>query len=619
MRLSKNFLKDYIDMDGILIDDLAKKMLYAGNEYDSITKLVDASGLVIGNVIECIDHPESDHLHICQVDVGNEILQIVCGAPNVREGIKVIVAKVGARLGDITLKQVKLAGTESNGMICSIEELGIESKYLKEEDKTGIHVLDSDAPVGVDPIKYLELDDEVIDFELTADRADLMNILGMAYEVGALYDRKVKLPENKIENELNEDIADTYTLEVKTDKCSLYLGKLVKNVKIMESPNFIKNRLMASGIRSINNVVDISNYIMLEYGQPLHFFDADKLGHNIVVRNALDKEVIKTLDGCEREVLESDILITDESGPVALAGVMGGYSTEVDENTKNIFIESAVFDSASIRRTSHRILRSESSMRYERGIDPNRTKEAIKRAVYLLNKYASGSPVKGTLVVGTKNLPDKNINISLNKINSVLGMNLTNDEVADVFKRLDLVYDLSNDEFNVIVPTRRMDLNIKEDLIEEIGRIIGYDNIESTMPLVPIKSGKRTLKKELINKVRDRLIMLGLNQVITYSLTSDDLLYRFTDKERESVTLLSPMSDDRKHMRQTLVNSLINVYDYNSSRNIKDINIFEIGKIYYKENGYIEENKVSGLISGNYIINNNNLQYIFVRKCMCLS
>lgn len=607
MILSKNFLKDYIDLDDISMNDIAEKMVFAGNEYESIKKLVDAENLVVGKVVECIDHPDSDHLHICQVDIGDDIKQIVCGAPNVRKDLKVIVAKEGAKLpGNITIKATKLAGTDSFGMLCSLEELGLDSKFLKEEDKTGIHELDDDAIVGENAVNYLDLDDIVIDFELTADRADLMNTIGMAYEVGALYNKKVKLPETNVEPTIKENISDSYTLNVETKDCPLYLGKLVKNVVIKESPSFIKNRLMACGIRPINNVVDISNYVMLEYGQPLHFFDADFLGNKVIVRNAKENEKIVTLDGVERELITSDIVIANENGTVALAGVMGGLNTEVVENTKNIFIESAVFNSYAIRKTSHRILRSEASMRYERGIDPNRTFMAINRAVYLLNKYASGDVTEGILIHGDLITNDKEINIDLNKINTVLGMNLTLNDVSKVFDRLSFSYNVENNNFKVIVPTRRMDVNIPEDLIEEIGRIIGYDNINSEFPKVRIKRGKRTYKSELKYKVRNRLCGLGLNQVINYSLTSDELLYRFVPIKNEAITVLSPMSDDRKHMRQTLINSLISVYEYNSSRNIKDVNIFEIGSTYYKQDDYIEENKVAGLLSGNYLINNWN-------------
>lgn len=600
MRLSKKFLSDYIDLTDIKYSDLAEKMIFAGNEYESIEKLCDVTNLVIGKVIECVDHPNSDHLHICQVDLGDKIEQIVCGAPNVKKDILVIVAKIGATLpGGITIKPTKLAGEESNGMICSLAELGLESKYLKDEDKDGIHILDSDAIVGEDPLKYLELDDEIIDFELTADRADLLNVIGMAYEVGAIYNKPVTLPKFELKT-IGEDFTKDYSLEVNTDNCSIYLGRLVKNVTIKESPQFIKARLIASGIRPINNVVDISNYVMLEYGQPLHFFDADKLGNKVIVRMAEDNEKLVTLDGNERTLKNTDIVIANEEGPVALAGVMGGLSTEVLDTTTNIFIESAIFNPYNIRYTSKSILRSEASSRYEKGVDPNRTLKALNRACYLLNKYATGEITEGVLIHDKSDSESKSIEISLDKINSVLGYTMTLDEVKAIFTRLEFVYKEQDNIFTVLVPTRRIDITIKEDLIEEIGRIYGYDHIIGTLPVVSIKQGGRTPKANLIRNVRNRLCGLGLNQVMTYSLTSEKLNKQFIDYEAESIVVADPMSEDKKEMRKSIIPSLINVFDYNYSRGIKNINIFETGSVYYKKDEYIEESKVAGLVSGEY-------------------
>ena len=303
MKLSLNFVKDYVDIDeNIKVEELAEVMTRAGSEYDSAEKLVNATKLIIGEIKECEMHPDSDHLHICKVNIGSEILNIVCGAPNVRKGLKVIVAQVGAELpGDFKIKKGMIRGQESNGMLCSMQELGLESKFLTEADKNGIHELPSNAQVGEDPIKQLELDDEVIDFELTANRGDLLSILGMAYEIGAIYDKKVKdIDVSYKEN--NENINDSFKLNIATDNCSIFLSKKVKNVTIKESPAFIKNRLMASGIRPINNVVDISNYVMLETGQPLHFYDADSLKGMLEVRMANEAEELTTLDGIKRNL-----------------------------------------------------------------------------------------------------------------------------------------------------------------------------------------------------------------------------------------------------------------------------------------------------------------------------
>lgn len=601
MRLSKNFVSDYIEVKDIDTKELAEKMVFAGNEYESIEKTVNASGCVIGKVLECVDHEKSDHLHICKVDYGEGIKQIVCGAPNVKEGIKVIVAKVGAILGDIEIKKATLAGVESEGMLCALDELGVDKKYLKEDEVRGIHILDDDAPIGEDAIKYLGIDDEVIDFELTANRADLLSVLGMAYELGAIYNKKVKLPEINYE-EIDENINDLIKLEVKTDSCKAYIGKIVKDVTIKESPDFIKNRLIASGIRPINNVVDISNYVMLETGQPMHFFDKDLLGNSVIVRDAQDGEKLTTLDNIERTLTSDDIVIANKNESLCLAGVMGGLSTEVTNNTKNVFIESAIFDSVKVRRTSSKIVRSESSNRFEKGIDPNRVKFALDRAVTLLSKYAGAKVVKGIVEYDKTNKEDKIIDVTLTRINNVLGMNLTIDDVKDVFNRLEFKYDEKDGNFKVYVPTRRLDVNIECDIFEEVGRIYGYDKLEGKKPVLPVKKGGYSKLQKYINNLEDRLISLGLNQVRTYSLVNEKQSEMFLFRNFDKIEILSPLSEDRKILRRSLIPSLIEVYNYNKARNVDYVNIFEASVVNYKiDDEYIEENMISGLISSNLI------------------
>ena len=338
MILSKKFVSNYIDVKSIEIKTIAEDMTRVGNEYDYAGKLVNATNLVVGHVLECEMHPDSDHLHVCKIDVGDEVLDIVCGAPNMRKGLKVIVAKDGAVLPGGTIKKGVIRGAISNGMCCSLEELGLDKKFLNEMDINGIHELPSDAPVGKDALEYLGLDDEIVDFELTANRSDLLSMIGLAYELGAVYDKPVNEP-----TPVYESVKDTFlcdvNLSVDTDNCSLYLLGRVNNVTIKESPDYIKNALIASGIRPINNVVDISNYVMLETGQPLHFYDADKVGKLIGVRMANNEEVLTTLDKTDRELTKNDIVIYNERGPIGLAGVMGGLSTEVTKDTKNILIE----------------------------------------------------------------------------------------------------------------------------------------------------------------------------------------------------------------------------------------------------------------------------------------
>ena len=605
MRVSKNFLNDYIKVDDLDFKEVANKMVFAGNEYESVSKISEATGIVVGHVLECEMHPESKKLHICKVDLGDEVVQILCGAPNMRQGIKVPVAKIGAKLPNgIEIKKAKLAGMDSNGMCCSLEELGIESKYMSEEDKTGIHVLPEDAPVGEDAIHYMQYDDEVIDFELTANRGDLLSMLGMAHEVGALYNRPVTYPENQ-PNVLKENVNDVMTIDVQTENCPIYLGKIVKDVVIKESPEWMKERLMASGIRSINNVVDISNYVMLEYGQPLHFFDQDRLGDKVIVRMAEENETLKTLDGQERTLKTSDIVIANDKEAVALAGVMGGLSTEVEMDTKNIFIESAIFEPIHIRYTAKSILRSEASSRYEKGIDPNRTKEALNRACYLLEKYADGKVYDGILTHDTTKKDDKKIEITLDKINAVLGMKLKKEEVIDVFTRLGFQTEEKGTTMVVSVPTRRLDISIKEDLIEEVGRIYGYEHVQGTLPVLESKEGSYSKKELFIKGLRQRLQGLGLTEVITYSLVKKEDVSKYTNFQNEDIVLLDPLTEDRKYLRKSLIPSLLNVWEYNTSRNQKNVAIYESGNIYYKEQDeYVERPMISGLLYG---IGTNNL------------
>ncbi len=598
MLLSRKFVNDYTNLEKIDINEYANSMLKLGNEYDSITPLVKANKLVIGEVLECDLHPESDHLHVCRVDIKSEILNIICGAPNVRAGIKVIVALDGAELPGGTIKKTNILGYESNGMICSLAELGVDSKYLSEEDINGIHELDEFAIVGDDPIKYLELDDTIIDFELTANRADLLSMLGLAYESAIVTGESVKLPDTSY-NEIKENIKDKLILKVDTDNVYTFLLKRVNDIKIEESPAFIKNRLMACGIRPINNIVDISNYVMLETGQPLHFYDADKLGDTIGVRNALDGERLVTLDNNERILTSDDIVIFNGKEAIGLAGVMGGLSTEITDETKNVVIESAIFNPMNIRKTAKKLLRSEASMRFEKGLDVNRTYMALDRSCHMLEKYANGKVLSGVLEYNTLSRENKEVYITLEKINRVLGFNLSVSDVEDVFKKLNFYdYTVKGEKFKVSIPTRRVDVSIVEDLIEEIGRVYGLDNIESTYPVFELTPGKYDNRQRI---VRDEMVSLGLNEVLTYSLISEEDVFKFTNDEFGLIKVSSPLVENRSVLRHSLITSLLDVYNYNKARGMKDASIFEIGKGFSLINGeYIEENMLSTLMSGVY-------------------
>ncbi len=607
MKLSINFLKDYVDVEADSVT-LAEDMTRVGNEYDSATKLVPSTKLVIGKVLECENHPDSDHLHVCRVDVGTEVLNIVCGAPNVRAGIKVIVALVGAELpDDFKIKKGMIRGQESNGMICALYEIGIDKKFLSEEDKNGIHILPDDSPVGKDPIEYMKLNDDVIDFELTANRGDLLSILGMAYEVGAIYNKKVK-PIDLSHKESGEDLNKSFIVKVNTENCSLFLARKALNVEIKESPDFIKNRLIASGIRPINNVVDISNYVMLECGQPLHFYDADRLGNCIEVRMAKASEKLTTLDEIERDLKDTDIVISDGKRAIGLAGVMGGLDTEIEEDTKNVLIEAAIFDSVKVRKTSKKIVRSEASNRFEKGLDPNRTYMAMERAVKLLEEYASATIQTGTVVYDKTEKTEKKINITIDDINILLGTNISKEDVLDVFTRLGFEYKVSGEIITVTIPTRRLDISIKEDLIEEVGRIYGVDNIVGKLPVVPMKIGSVDKTER---GIRDKMISLGLNETLSYILINDKDVHKYISDEFEELRLLDPMTEERNTLRYSLIPSLYKIYEYNKAHYTKDVSIFEVGKGFWKkENEYGEDLKLCSLMTGEFYLGINNKKQV---------
>ena len=601
MKLSRKFLSHYLSLDdNITTKDLAEQLTNVGNEYDSVEKLSGATNIVVGEVLECVMHLSSEHLHICKVKTGeNDIRQIICGAPNVRAGIKVAVSLPGATLPNGTvIKETMLLGRRSSGMICSLSELGIDTKFQTEEDKEGIHILGDDAQVGEDAIKYLGYDDEIIDLDLTANRSDLLSMLGLAYEVGAITSQNVTLPDMSITNEI-EDINDYISIDVQTDDCPLYLGRMVKNVTIKESPKWMQSELMACGIRPINNVVDISNYVMLETGQPMHFYDASTLGNKVIVRHATKDEKVTTLDGKEHTLSEEDLVIANNNHAVGLAGVMGGLNEEITMSTKDIFIESAIFTPVCIRRTSRRIMKSEASMRFEKGLDPNRTYLAIKRACHLLEKYADATVVKNMVSIDKTDKSPKTITISLDKINKVLGIVIEKDQVLSIFKRLGFEVTEDNNVFQVIVPTRRLDISIQEDLIEEVGRINGINEVVGKLPTVVMKTGKLEVQERKEKEIKRRLQGLGLSEVRTYTLTHPSKVNLFTRQEIDPITLQNPMSDDRTTLRYSLIPSLLEVAEYNISHKSKDLAIYEISSAYtYNGNEAKIDNFIAGLITG---------------------
>lgn len=600
--ISLEWLNDYVDIENIDPKELAVQITKAGvNVEKVITNHID--NLTVGEVIECENHPNSDHLHICKVNVGDKVLQIVCGAPNVRKGLKVIVALEGAILpGNFEIKKGVIRGVESCGMLCALYELGLEEKTEETYNK-GICELDSNAKVGEDPLKVLNLDSTLYELDIHKHRNnDCFYHIGFAYEVGAILNKKVKLPSLET-NPIEDKIENYFDLKVETSKCPYYLAKMVKDVTIKESPDFIKKRLIDAGMRPINNVVDISNFVMLEYGQPLHFFDKDKLGNKIVVRDACDEEKIVTLDEKERILSNKDIVITDGTKPVAIAGVMGGLNTDIDTNTKNILIESAIFDGVIIRYTSSNLnLKSEASIRYGKGLNYEYTNDAIERACHLLEKYADAKVLTGTVKYDNIDKTPKVVKFKTNDVNKMLGINISNENMEKEFDRLGFNYNLENDTFTVTIPNRRLDIEANvNDIAEEIGRLYGYHNLVGTLPKLETKKGEYKGDLKLRKDVSKHLRGLNLNEVKTYTLVSPEMANLFNYDNKENAVLPNPMSTDKSIVRTTLIPSLINIYEYNKARKVNDILIYEISKTYDKN--YNEDVKLSILMKGNYITN----------------
>lgn len=598
--INLEWVSDYIDISDLTPKELAKRVTESDiNVEKVITNHID--NLVIGEVVECVNHPDSDHLHICKVNIGSEILQIVCGAPNVRVGLKAIVALVGAVLpGDFEIKKSKIRGVESNGMLCALYELGLEEKNDETYSK-GIYEGTSNLKVGEDALKALDLESTVLELDIHKHRNnDCYYHIGFAYIVSAILNRKVTLPDVSFK-EITDSVDKHFSLEVATNKCSYYLAKMVKNVTIKESPSFIKKRLIAAGMRPINNVVDISNYVMLEFGQPLHFFDYDKLGAKVLVRDAKDLEEITTLDNKMRNLTNNDIVITDTINPVCIAGVMGEIDTEVTDNTKTILIESAIFDPVSIRNTAARLnLRSEASIRYGKGLNYEYTEMAIKRACHLLEKYADAQILSGIVKYDNIDKEPKVVTFKASEVNNLLGIEISEADMEKEMDRLGFAYTLKNQIFTVTVPNRRLDIEPNvNDIAEEIVRLYGYHNLTATLPVVSIKKGEYKGDIKYRKFISKRLRMLGLTETKTYTLVSPSMAELFDYEQKEKVVLPNPMSVDKSVVRTTIIPSLINVYNYNKARKVEDIFLYEISKTYDKN--YQEESKIAGLLKGNIV------------------
>lgn len=611
MLISNEWLKDYVDA-GVEVEDLAERITRTGIEVDDMIDYTkDIRNLVVGYIQSKEKHPDADKLNICQVDIGEEEpVQIVCGAPNVDAGQHVIVAKVGGRLpGGIKIKRAKLLGERSEGMICSLQEIGISSNVVPKAYENGIFVFPTEVEPGTDALTALYLNDQVMEFDLTPNRADALSMVGTAYEVAALYQTEMTKPATQ-SNETSESATNELSVTINNpEKVPYYSARVVKNVSIEPSPIWMQARLIKAGIRPINNVVDISNYVLLEYGQPLHMFDQDHIGSKeIVVRQAKDEETMTTLDNNERKLVDTDIVISNGQEPIALAGVMGGDFSEVTEQTTNVVIEGAIFDPVSIRHTSRRLnLRSEASSRFEKGIATEFVDEAVDRACYLLQELASGEVLKDRVSSGDLGSFVTPIDITAEKVNKTIGFNLSNDEIQAIFKQLGFETTLKGETLTVNVPSRRKDITIKEDLIEEVARIYGYDEIPSSLPVFgEVTSGELTDRQHKTRTVKETLEGAGLNQAITYSLVSKDHAKDFALQERPTISLLMPMSEAHATLRQSLLPHLIEATAYNVARKNKDVRLYEVGRVFFGNGeGELpdEVEYLSGILTGEYAVN----------------
>lgn len=597
MKVKLQWLNELVNLEGIPLAEIVEKLSLHSVEVEGVNKIVEATNLVVGHVLTKTHHPNSDHLSLLTVDVGNEVLEIICGAPNVEKDQYVIVALNGAELpGGVKIKRSKIRGIVSNGMVCSLQELGIEKKYISEEYLDGIYYFKEKQEPGADPLKILGLDDVVISLDITPNRGDLLSMLGVAYECSALFNRPLKpltYDLQKVKGTNNDDVK----VKLESDKCLTYYAQVIKDVKIRKSPSWLISRLIAFGIRPINNCVDITNYILALFGQPLHAFDYQRLGNNIVVRDAYNNEEMVTLDGVTRKLLSTDLVITDGKKPVALAGVMGGLDTEITEKTKDIVIEAAVFNPLTIRKTSSRLgLRSESSYRYERGVDLNRTKLALDYACYLFQTLADAKVVEERAFAGIAEIPDKKITLKQEDVKSLLGIEIDQKTINNLVTSLGFKID-KNDVF---VPNRRRDINLKEDLIEEVGRLYGYDNLLTTLPKDDLL-GKLSTSQKNVRLIKNTLTRLGLSEAVTYSLVNKEQLQEFNVLKKENaISLLMPLSEEHEYLRFSLLPSLIDVCKYNFSHKNYNLSLFEIGNVYYKNPENQEDLYLAGVMANEF-------------------
>ncbi len=586
MLLPIKWLKDYIDTKKSA-RELADGLTLSGSHVESIISLDPGiENVVVGKILTLEDHPNADKLIICNIDVGSEKLVIVTGAKNLSVGDYIPVAKVGAKLPDLDIEVTNFRGVDSYGMLCSLKELGFKDSVIPKEYRDGIYILDKEYELGMDIKDVLGLNDQVIEFEITPNRPDCLSIIGMARETAATFDYELQEPDIRIENEVDDIYDYANGIEVETENCVRYYSRVIKDVKIGKSPMWMQERLMEAGVRPISNIVDITNFVMLEYGEPLHAFDLDNLqGKKIIVRQALEGEKLTTLDGEERILDTKDIVIADAKNPIGLAGIMGGLDSEITDNTKMVLLEGANFNSRNIRLTSKKFgLRTEASTRFEKGIDPNLGEIAVERVCQLIEQIGAGTVVKNKIDVYNKKAMPKHVTMRPERSNALLGIEMSVGDMIKSLNGLGLKSTFDGQLIQTVVPTFRLDIDIEADLIEEVGRLYGFHNIESKPLLGALTRGEKPYKITIEDKVKTILQGLGLNEVMTYSFISpkayDKINLKDDDSLRKYIRLINPLGEDYSTMRTTLIPNMLDLLGRNFNRGIESMYAFEIGNTF---------------------------------------
>ena len=596
MNTALSWIKAYVPDLECTAQEYTDAMTLSGTKVEGYEKLdKNLEKIVVGQIKTIERHPNADKLIICQVDIGSEMIQIVTGAPNVKEGDKVPVVLDGGKVAGghdgsplpengIKIKKGKLRGVESFGMMCSIEELGSSKEMYPDAPENGIYILKEDAPVGADAVEVLGLHDVVFEYEITSNRVDCYSVLGIAREAAATFRKEFKAPEVKMTGN-EEDIHDYLSVEVRDDElCPRYCARMVKNIKLGPSPEWMQRRLAASGIRPINNIVDITNYVMEEYGQPMHAFDYDLLAkHQIIVQRAGDKEQFQTLDGQMRTLDSSMLMICDGEKSVGIAGIMGGENSKITDDVQTMVFEAACFDGTNIRLSAKKLgLRTDASGKFEKGLDPNNAEEAVNRACQLIEELGCGEVVGGMIDHYPVKKEEKRVVFDPESINALLGTNLSKEQMLSYFEPLELKYDKEAEE--LIIPSFRQDIECGADVAEEVARFFGYDNIPTTLPSGEATTGKLSFKLRIEEVAKDIAEFCGFSQAMTYSFESpkvfDKLLPPKNSKLRETVTIMNPLGEDYSMMRTTPLNGMLTSLSTNYNRRNKNVRLYEIGNIY---------------------------------------